>query len=215
MNKITQISEKMNAILAKANLEKIGRETGFIQRQRKITPRAFLENSIIFHLENSHGSLADFADEWYTEGIKLSKQALHKKCSSPHTVAFVERVTQALIVETAKAHVSPKILPLIERLKIVDSSGIRLSKGLHEHFPAPRKQGAAVKLQAVLEGLDIRICSLEVRPSNEPDQAYKKYIQYLNPNDLCLADLGYFCVEDFRKIQEKKAHFLARHLKKN
>jgi uncharacterized membrane protein YozB (DUF420 family) len=46
MDMVTEVMNKINAIMNDDALIKIARETKFIQRERKIMPRRFIENMI-------------------------------------------------------------------------------------------------------------------------------------------------------------------------
>ncbi|WP_410525976.1 transposase [Rickettsia endosymbiont of Cantharis rufa] len=43
------------------------------------------------------------------------------------------------------------------------------------------------------------------------DQGYKDYLQDINPNDLLIADLGYFVPKSFSSLSAKGAYFISRY----
>lgn len=106
------------------------------------------------------------------------------------------------------------LLSFVKDVKIVDSSEVRLNSHLGKKFPQVRNQGAAVKVQALMSGLNEAIYSLEIRSSKEPDQSYKNAINELAAGDLYLGDLGYFQVETFKKIADNGSYFLSRYFTK-
>jgi len=206
--------KKVNNVFSTEALEKIARDTGFLKRQRKVVPKAFLEN-IMFQTLNSPGSFDDLAHEFFIKNnCSISKQALQQKFN-PAASNFVQTVLDQLLEATiteSKSYLGA--IDFINEVHVVDSSEIRLHNKLKDIFPQVRGQGAAIKLQALMNAVNNQILLLDVRPSKEPDQAYKQHLLHIKPNDLMLGDLGYFSVESFREIKEKGAFFLSRFFKK-
>lgn len=213
MDMVAQVMEKVNAVFDENNLEEIARETGFIVRKRKINPKEFLEKILFLRLESPNSSLEDLVYEFYKSDTSISKQALQKKFNRS-AVDFVQKILEQLLqyaVSEQKKYLG--VLPFVKNVQVVDSSEIRLNKTLKEIFPQVRNQGAAIKLQALMDVVNNQILSLDVRPSKEPDQGYKQHIIHVRAGDLLIADLGYFCVDSFNEIQIKEGFFLSRYFK--
>jgi hypothetical protein len=213
MDMVAQVMKKVNAVFDEKNLEELARETGFIIRKRKINPKEFLEKIIFLRLEFPHSSLEDLVYEFHKSNTAISKQALHKKFNQA-AVDFVHKVLDKLLqhaVNEQKLYLGA--LPFVKKVQVIDSSEIRLNKVLKDIFPPVRNQGAAVKLQALMDVVSNQVLSLDVCPSKEPDQGYKEHIMHVKAGDLLIADLGYFCVDSFNEIQIKEGFFLSRYFK--
>lgn len=215
MDIVAQVMQKVNNVFHKENLEKIARDTGFIQRVRKVIPEEFLKNMLLVNLDSPSSSLEDLAYEFYkNNGCVISKQALHKKIKQPAT-AFMEKILNELLsYGFTSSSTSLSTIPFVRNINVIDSSEIRLNKNLANVFPQVRNQGAAVKLQSLVEVVKNQVLALEIRPSKEPDQGYKDHLAYLQAADLLIGDLGYFCVNTFKQLVEKNAFFLSRYFKK-
>jgi hypothetical protein len=215
MDMVTQVTEKINGVFSDEYLDKLADETGFIRRKRKIMARQFLEKIIVLTMSTPHVSLEDLVAEFESPDLKISKPAIHKKFN-PKTVEFTQKVLQSLLEGVFNEHrMGLEILPKIHDVIIGDSSKIRLSDLLKTHFPDQRNsEAASVKIQAVMNVLDNQLKSLEITGAREPDQGYKKYLDYIQENDLWIGDLGYFSLSSFNKIVEKKAFFLSRYFRR-
>lgn len=213
MDMMAQVMKKVNAVFDEKYLDEIAREVGFVTRKRKIDPKEFLEKNILLRLESSNSSLEELAQEFTENGTSISKQALHKKINKT-TVEFVKKILSNLQEHMlGEQRYSLASAPCVKNVQIIDSSEIRLNNQLKDLFPQVRNQGAAVKLQALMDGFNNQIKLLDIRPSKEPDQAYKEHLFCVAPGDLVIADLGYFSTESFSNICAKEGYFLSRYLK--
>jgi hypothetical protein len=214
MDMVTQVTAKVNELFNKQYLSKLAKETGFIKRERKIDAKSFLEKLIQMRLNSPNESLEVLADEFEEEGLTITKQALHKKFNK-NTLGFMRGFLDALLKNLANAQkLELRGYSFIKNIHTIDSSEIKLNKLHKSAFPQVCKQGAAVKLQALMEALSNQIKLLEIRPSKEPDQGYKKHVSHIQAGDLLIGDLGYFCVATFKTIIDKEAFFLSRYFKK-
>jgi IS4 transposase len=204
----TQVKHLFNADY----LEALARSSGFLKRKRKIETKAFLEHLIVLTLSSKQASLEELAYEFGRENCAVSKQALHKKFTS-ETSHFMKLVLEDLLKNTVQ---NPRMMlsdiPFVREVQVIDSSEIRLNDRLRRDFPHTRK-GAAVKLQALVDMINSRIVSLDVRPAKEPDQGYQYPVAKAQANDLFIGDLGYFSLESFEKIAAQKSFYLSRYFK--
>jgi hypothetical protein len=214
MDMVTQVMEKVNEVFDADNLERIARETGFIKRKRKIDPKVFLEKIILLAMDGPNKSLEDLVYEFFLNNTVISKQALHKKINQT-AVAFVKTVLDNLFQHAlAEPQYYLDKIPFIKNVRVVDSSEIRLNMSLNDIFPQVRNQGAAIKLQAMMDAVNNQVLSLDIRPSKEPDQSYKEHIDFVREGDLLIGDLGYFSVDSFNIMQDNEGYFLSRYFKK-
>ena len=214
MDMVTQVMDKINDVFNDDYLNSLADETGFIRRKRKIMPRKFLENIVMATLAHPQSSLEDLAADFENEKESVTKQALHKKFNS-NTLEFIQAVLESLLKEVLTTDkFSLKAMPCVNRLIVGDSSKVSLKQSLHTEFPGLRNQGAALKIQSIMSLLDNQIKSLEITPATEPDQSYRKHWRFIQENDLWIGDLGYFALETFQHIIEKKAYFLSRYFRR-
>jgi hypothetical protein len=70
---------------------------------------------------------------------------------------------------------------------------------------------SSLKIQLVFDFLSGNMEQVEFQAGNEPDQAYRSYLQMVQKGSLTIADLGYFCLDSFQIIAGKSAYFLSRY----
>lgn len=214
MNILKEIAEKTNKILNENNLEEIGRVTGFMKRKRKITSKIFLETIMLQILDNPNGSLEDLVCEFYQSKCNITKQALHKRFTE-EGVQFFQRVLEQLLSRIQNSAITPlRTIPFVRNVKVIDSTEIRLHKKLEKVFPQVRHQGAAIKLQALMNATSHQLLALEITKSKEPDQGYKNHVINIQRGDLLISDLGYFCVDTFNKVVSLGGFFLSRYFRR-
>jgi hypothetical protein len=213
MDIVTQVMQKVNEVFDEDYLEKIARDTGFMRRKRKVIPKQFLENMLLVMLESPANSYNDLVYEFnQNHQCVISKQGLHKRCHEG-TLEFMKSVLNTLLAHTFSSVGHLGAIPFIQRVQVIDSTEIRLHEGLKALFPQVRNQGAAVKLQSLMDVVNKDILALEICPSKAPDQGYKNHIAHVQLNDLLIGDLGYFCVDTFREVTRRGGFFLSRHFK--
>lgn len=214
MNILSQVIKKVNEVFDETYLNELARETGFMKRKRKVEPKKFLERLLLVKLDSAHSSLEDLVYEFSRGNCVITKQGLHKRFTI-QSVKFIQLVLHKLLENSfVNSNTCLGKIDFIKNVKVIDSSEIRLHRTLTDSFPQVRNQGAAIKLQALMEVVQNQIISLDVCHSKEPDQGYKTHIDSLESDDLLIGDLGYFCVDTFRRIEENKGFFLSRYFKK-
>ena len=210
MSILSQVINKVNEVFDEKHLDSLARASEFLKRKRKIGPKQFLENMLCLRLGSSTSSLEELSLEFKKQNCDVSRSALHKKVTEAG-VNFFKAVLDSLFkITTSSSEQCLAAITFIKSVKVVDSSEVRLNKKLKIKHPQTRGQGAAVKLQSLLDVMNNQLLLLEMQESNKPDQSYRSHLNHVQENDLLIGDLGYFCVESFRQIAAKNAFFLSR-----
>jgi hypothetical protein len=213
MNILKELTEKTKKIFNKNNLEEIARSTRFIERERKITAKNFLETVMLKTVCNPMSSLEDLVCEFYKNDCEISKQALYNKFKK-EGVKFLQKVLEQLLcVEDNPLTKVRSILSFVKNIKVIDSTEIKLHKKLEKVFPQVRHQGAAVKLQTLMDVVNYQLLKIEITDSKSPDQGYKKHVEEIKKGDLLIADLGYFCIDTFKRVAKAGGFYLSRYFK--
>jgi len=85
-------------------------------------------------------------------------------------------------------------------------------KGYRASYPGfESSTKSAIKLQLLFDYLNQTLTKLEITAGVRSDQDYRGYLDNILPNDLLIADLGYFVPESFKKIDNSKAYFISRY----
>jgi Transposase DDE domain len=209
--------QKIEHVLPQEQLLTLARQSGAIQRQRKINPMSFLGAFCLLAL---HGSCSLRLAAMFTGilgGCVLSKQALAQHISE-FWVHFFRRVLGSTLARAAIPAESKAtgIFNCFIRVLVNDSTKLALPPKLAPYFPGSgnqtRKKNAMISLQTILDLLSETYIHFKITPSTYNDQrAASDILDLISPGDLIIRDLGYFVPWVFRTIIDKLAYFLSRY----
>lgn len=125
MTIISQVAKGMQAILTCA-ADIIARNTGFIQRLRKLTGSGFIQTLVFGWLSNPSATLEELTQTAATLGISITPQGLDKRFTSV-CANFILKVLEAAVATVIAE--KPVAIPVLQRFSSVyiqDSSTITL-----------------------------------------------------------------------------------------
>lgn len=186
--------------------ESLGRATGFIRRQRRLTAAAFAQTLVFRWMAKPKATLESLA-----RALEVSPQALQQRLG-PEAQAFL----RALLIEALQKalKVKPERLGLLDRFTAVvveDTTVIALPASLADEFPGcgggsgAGEGAAAVK---VLLRWDIRsgeVLALSVHAGRTSDQELAATAADLPEGALHLADQGFFNSERWRAFGPRQS----------
>ena len=192
--------------------KKLAKENGFIKRKSKIDGPSFAKSLIIGLLHNDKLSLEQMSNYFFYQGIKVSKQAIHKRFNES-SADFLKELLQLSIKKFKREH--SKVIDLLSPFSgiyIMDSSGVSLPSSMQDEFPGygggASKSG--MKVQVLLEYLSLQIKHLSFTGARVNDQGYSNHLDSIEPGSLYLQDLGYFNLSNYKKISDLKGYFISR-----
>lgn len=206
---IVQLTQKLQDLLIN-DADLLERESGFIQRQRKLSGASFAQTLVFGWQANPHASLEELCQSACNSGIIISPQGLQERLNSPQANEFLHR----LLVRSLDYLVTGDVadMPLLSRFTGVylqDSSKIKLPKSLSHLWSGHGQIGqeAVLKIQTVFDyqrgGLDLLLAS--GRDHDCPLQTTA-----LEAGSLRLADVAYFKVKVFEELNERGVYWLSR-----
>jgi DDE family transposase len=180
-------------VLFTTTADRLGRATGFIQRQRRLRAAAFAQTLVFRWMAKPTTTLEALARQ-----LQLSPQALHQRLG-PRAQSFL----RALLVEALRAalKVPPQRLGLLDRFTAVvleDTTVIALPAALADEFPGCGGGTGAGEGAAALKVLvrwDVRsgaVLALTVHAGRTSDQELAATAADLPDGALHLADQGFF-----------------------
>jgi hypothetical protein len=163
---IKSFKSTFSNLFDKSKLEAIARETKFIVREKKLTPRLFLD-LLFYAIEQGVKSLEQISKNASSEhSLQMSKQAFDKRFTNSSTV-FVKKLLNSAIASQLGNVVRKEGLDFFNRVKIKDSTVIEIDQALASHFEGFGKGGgpnsqAAIRIQLEFDIKDFSIADLEV-----------------------------------------------------
>jgi hypothetical protein len=188
----------------------LAKQTGFQQRQGRLTPYEFLVLLTVGQLGMPHPSLGGMVAA-LPSGI--SREALHQRFTAP-AAAFLRHCLHAMLRHKfPTAPVRTSLLQPFARVLLVDSSSWDVSEKLRAVLPGAggNASKANYKIQAAYDYKQGALVFLADTAGTVPDNRYTDHLPaLLKKTDLLLIDQGYFKLTTFKAIMNKGAFFLTR-----
>jgi len=186
MTTIAQFQRKIQDLFG-TTANRIAKESGFIQRQRKIQGSQFLQGIVFGFLAHPRATRQQLHQALGQTGLRVSAQGFEQRFNE-RAVAFLQRMVEealGLVFE------SENLIPVLERFQgVYVTDCTRIEPTIY-----PVKIAARLELQS--GGLQL---SLETLATH--DNATKVMTQPLPRGALHLGDLGFFDLERFAEWAE-------------
>src|SRR5262249_38946351 len=214
---VNQVAQAMQTVLTTA-AERAARDSGFCQRRSKLGGAAFAQTLVFGHLHQPDATLEDLAQTAAAAGVTVRPQALDQRFT-PQAAAYLQRVLTATLQQVLAA--DPVVVPLLRRFRGVhleDSTTVALPDALKDPWPgsggggAADEQGtqAAIKFQVRLDYCTGRLTGPLPGVATVPDQRAALPLDDLPAGALRIADLGYFDLDVFGRLQQRGVYWLTR-----
>lgn len=209
---VSNISKKITSFFTK-RVPVLGRETRFTQRKSKLTSNAFVETLLVSCL-NEDTSYEAQCDLLKLKKIMITKQGLASRTNDKALRLLGFLLDEALVEFQSQNTEVFELLKPFNGVKIQDSSGIELPSKLSSFFNGygGGASSASLKLQILYDDMSSSIDKLFVTDGTRNDQGFTHHLDSIQAGALYLQDLGYFCIQSFKKIMEGNAFFLSRYL---
>ena len=200
----------------RTKIEELSKSTKFITRKVKITGLNFIGTLMNVNSDSimSDENLCSNMGEDYD--INLTRQGLNKRLQQEKSVEYLKEVTQIILKERYKP-VNKEIKGLLSPFNntyIEDNSSISLPKDLKDKYKGSngKASSSALKIYVNYNVTQNSIEDLEISSWNKSDAKFTgNIIPILKKNDLVLRDLGFFKIDRFKEIEEKKAYYISRY----
>ena len=211
---IPQIAASMKQAIV-TNLDIDGVETGFTQRNSKLTASGFVQSIIMGWLNNPAATLVELAQACGLRRISISPQGLDNRFSEA-SVKLLQRVFERAIQQAIESDlVSSPLLSRFSGVWLLDSTFISLPPEFVGQWPGlgtnKGEDTAGMKLHLSFNFLNGQIETLEVTAGKAQDRSSIVHQTCLPANGLRLADLGYFDLKAFAEHHDANAYFLSRY----
>jgi len=207
---ITELAQILQDLLMN-DAQRLGQESGFIQRQRKFSGASFAQTLIFGWQANPNASLEELCQSAEQAGVRISAQGLQERLNSPLASEFMRQVlAKGLSYLVESPGLEGKLLGRFAGVYLQDSTIISLPNALQQEWRGcgnALSKKAAVKIQTVLDyqrgALSFRL--VEAYHNDNPLQKTD-----LPKGSLRLADIGYFKIPIFKQFNTEGVHWLSR-----
>lgn len=189
------------------------KQTGFMSRNKGVSPIDFLNTLLNPNLNVASDSLNRICLELSEQNIFVTKQSIFEKLNKNCT-NFLELVLTTLILQTQQNKKVFKINGLydeISSIQIADSSGIALDSIHSDRFPGlSSKLKSRIKILLSLDPTTLSIDSIELAEGKKSDHTLNEHLFNFKKNTLILKDLGFTSVKDQEKIDLQNGKYISR-----
>lgn len=198
-------------------IRRLSRETGLIERQRKLDPVVFFWTLIMQFGVNHERSLRGLHRSYNASAQVTMEFPSFLERFTPELEGFLHRCVLHAI-EFQSKDVSRELSDKLEHFRdvlIQDSTILRLPPALAGTWPAAlsSKKAAGVKVSSLMSVVGDGPKRVEIVPERTAEVKTIKLGPWVRDNIL-LFDLGFFKLPSFRRIDQYGGHFVTR-LKKN
>jgi len=190
-------------------IEELARTTAFVKRKSKITGFVFAMMMTFELRQQKTSSLDELSTKLELEGIPISKQGLDNRFNESAVIFMKQLTANALSSKLDRGQVLDNAVQF-NRIMIKDSTVFQLPGSCAVKYAGcgGGASEAGIKIQYEYDLKCKAGINITTQPSRSPDNTH--YLKDIQPNDLCLEDLGYFTLGHLGEIKEKKAYFLTR-----
>ena len=204
---IPQLSRILQQLLID-DANRIGRESGFIQRQRKLSGASFAQSLVLGWQANPKASLEELCQSARVCGVTISPPGLQGRLNSPQANRFLHQLLLKGVSYLVQSHSQrDDLLASFAGVYIQDSSQIELPSCLHPMWQGQQTEQAVLKVQAVL---DYQHGQFDLTLASGRDHDCPLQTVALPPGSLRLADLGYFKVKVFEQLNKQGVWWVSR-----
>jgi hypothetical protein len=214
MNILPQVADAMQEILTETS-DVLAHGSGFVKRQRKLSGGGFAQTLVFGWLSNPDSTVDELSQTAATLDISISPQGIDKRFTR-EAAEFLHRVLQEA-VSTLIAE-SPVAIPLLQRFNgvyIQDNSTVTLPDSLAAIWVgcggnSTKNTSSSVKIHMRLDLNTGGLTGPYLHPGKEHAQNSQLHEESFPEGSLRLADLEYFCLEDFRALNANGVYWLSR-----
>lgn len=211
--------KNLNKVINKKTIEALARESKLVQRlSSKIIGFDFLTCMLLANCDAEHASLEKICDIFHSinHRIIIKPQSIMARLNSEASPRFFKMVFEKILkcqFDSFGSEIPPELLATFTKVLLQDSSSIDLNAKLSNFFKGSggRASKASAKIDVIYDFKAKRYEQIKLTDHGEADQKLGlSVLDFLEPNDLVIRDLGYLRMDCIIKIDAMKAFFLSR-----
>jgi hypothetical protein len=212
---LTDVAQALQTVFTSV-ADTAARDSGFVQRQSKLTGNVFVQTLTFGWLDNPQATLEELAQTATTLGVPISAQGLDQRFG-PRAGDCLLQVLHEAITRVVTA--DPVAVPILQRFPggvcLLDSTILTLPDPLAELWPGcggttPDDGQAALKLHVRFNLLHGMLAGPFLHPGRVSDKTCDGSLAPLPAGSLRLADLGFFSLDALQTLDQQGIYWLTR-----
>jgi len=213
MTTITQVAEKIQRLMTEV-ADRLRRETGFIQRERRLSGGQFAQTIVFGWMGNPAASLKEMSQLAAYNQVVISRQGLDQRVTE-QAAHFMQAVLEATMEEMVQGpRVESKVFEAFSGVYVLDSTCLGLPPCLHDHWPGcggSAGETACLKVSVLWEMLRGGLEAIERLPGKTHDQHARAAQTSLPRRSVRMADLGYFKLKGLARMDREGTSWISKY----
>ena len=131
---VAELGERLQTLFS-TTADKLGRQSGFVERESKLTGAVFAQTMVFGLLANPQAALPELTQATAAVGVRISPQGLDQRCTEA-AAGFLEDLLNAAVGIAIEAEgVAIPLLARFSTVELLDSSTITLPDELADWWP--------------------------------------------------------------------------------
>jgi DDE family transposase len=213
MKSVSQVAQAIQSIFSQA--DQIAQQSGFVQRNRKLTGKGFLQTLVLTWWNNPHASRETLSCMAASLGIAISAQGISDRLNEAAARFLNRMLSQSVTHLVAADPVGIELLQRFGAVIVLDSSTIQLPDALSCLWRGNGGRScegtqAAMKLHVGLELVQGSLHGPFLSDGRSHESASTLAEQRWPAGSLRITDLGYFKLDVFAQLAAAGSYFLSR-----
>ncbi len=213
MTTVTQVAAKMQEILGPI-ADRLGRETGFIKRQRVLKGSTFAQTLVFGWMGNPAASLSELSQAAANVEVEVTRQGLDNRFTE-EAARFMQAVLQAALQATVEGPPVPvEVLQRFTGVYLLDSTSIELPSELQAVWPGcggSQGPSGCLKISVLWDMVCGGLPDVELLAGKTHDQRARAAQAPLPTGALRIADRGYFKLAELARLTQENTYWLTRY----
>lgn len=208
METVTQVAGAMQHILTEV-ADRLGKESGFIQRQGLLSGSIFAQSLVFGWLANGQSSMEELSQSAANVGVAISRQGLEERFTEK-AAHFLRALLEAAIGEVIRSQsVDTPVIRRFNGVYVLDSTVIQLPDALQALWQGCK--GSALKISVCWDIQQGGLEAVQLQAGREHDQKAAMQHASLPAGALRLADLGYFSLDVLHRLDQENSYWVSRY----
>jgi hypothetical protein len=208
METLTQVADAMQYILQEV-ADELGKQTGFIQRQRKFSGASFVQALVFGWLAKADSTMEELSQSAANIGVEVSRQGVDERFNAA-AAGFLQRMVEETVkCVLRRPNVTTAIMERFNGVYVEDSTVLKLPAALKDIWAGCNDSALKISVRWDLQhgGLE----EVQLHAGREHDQQAPLHDLALPAGALQLRDIGYFDLETMQKHADNGSYWVMRY----
>jgi hypothetical protein len=206
---LTQLQQDLQELL-RVTARQAGRESGFIQRERKLSGESFVSGLVWGWMANPEATLSELSQSAALCGVNISPQGLAQRMTASAAECLRQVLEASLVLVASSGEGSASFLQQFNGVYLLDSTTVAVPEEWEQVWSGggnQHRRRAALKLQTLWDYVGGRL-HFSLHPARRSDVALP--VASVPPGAVRVTDSGYFEANHLHQLHAQGSFYLTR-----